>query len=76
MEMPLVLQIFGPQPTNCMDQNDNLMMEWEEKSEDHQSHYSYIHIHTYIHTHTDKIVGTPLLKKEKPTMVTEITWDW
>ena len=28
---------------------------------------------TIFYTHVDKIVGTPLLMKENPTMVTEIT---
>ncbi|XP_023252629.1 myosin-7-like, partial [Seriola lalandi dorsalis] len=31
------------------------------------------YIYIYIYTHVDKIIGTLPLKKEKPTMVTEIT---
>ena len=30
----------------------------------------------YLYSHVDKIVGTLHLKKEKPTIVTELTWNW
>ena len=39
------------------------------------SHF-YYYSHPFWGTDVDKFVGTLPLKKEKPTMVTEITWNW
>ena len=30
----------------------------------------------YVYTDVGKVVGNVPLKREKPTMVTEITWNW